>query len=1012
MMPSLLLTVILALAFTEGLSQDRAQNNRQQIRTTRAKSVKKSGKASTKDIAGKRLRTRNSSSAGRAVFSISSSNTYRAKTPRGGERAWRGGRDGQPQRIRSATSQRSRNNIFPQKGRFVNASTKAPPRPYNNRSQVARSSRMQRGPISYPPGRQRINNQSASRAYVVRGRKNVYWGKYSKGERAITTDLAGAPLRRRNFRSPDKGLIAQPDTYRGRQRTGDRAYRGSFPSGYASRTRTGRAWKGDVAGLSIRKPGSGKSVELAGERPLRKRIRSEARASQEPVPVKAPGRETQEIGRFFSGVFKGVKPKKKSGPAATQQSARLRLKKDAKVSTTPVPVKTPGAQTKEIQRFFSGPFKGIKPKTKSGERAARASRKKGSRLSGKISSPMPVKPPGKQTQEIGRFFGKPFKGVSPDQARNFNYAGLSYSGNIRVPRGGKAKEYGRQGLNYSGNLKARRSPKGGGSLARNNWNNQGQPVLGKVPSGNTLRMGGYSGAIRSSGKARVFGDQGLSYSGNMRVPRGTKGKLFADQGSSYSGNIRVPRGTKVKVFGDQGLSYSGSVKASRQPKGGGSIARNAWNNQGQPVVGRLPSATTLRMGRYSGTIRSTGKVREFSNQGYDYAGNIRRGRKTFGAEWAGYQGDIRRGKKTFSAEWAGYQGDIRRGKKTFSAEWAGYQGNIRGGKKTFSAEWAGFRGDIRQRGKKSLSREGFNFAGNLKTKRPEKGGGSVSGRLWNNNETAIAGNLPTPEEARALSYSGNIRQSRMRKSYIQNPNAARESLKKKKPSEQDYKVDGLQIEVKPKEYARNDRSAKEALLNIKPTAGYGKVGGIPASTRFRKSYDHNKRSAREALDGTAPSKSSINASAYARGMKQYWETRHNPSSAKAALDVRAGGRSFREATEFSGKARLRANYRHNPNSDRDALKVLAPAKAYARLGDYQGNVKMKKQYDRKAHPDGRYANSRQDNVKSERTLMMNVKLLFSKLFKRNANQPNVVKEPVRKPKYDKRERELWKDLYH
>lgn len=935
-MPSLLLTVILALAFTEGLSQDRAQSNRQQIRTTRAKSVKKSGKATTKDIAGKRLRTRNTSSAGRAVFSISSSNTYRKRSPAGREQAWQGGRDGQAQRIRSATAQQSRNNVFPQKGRFVNASTKAPPRPYGNRSELARASRMQRGPISYPPGRKRINNQSASRAYVVRGRKNVYWGKYSKGERAITTDLAGAPLRRRNFRSPEKGFIAQPDTYRGRKRTGDRAYRGSFPSGYASRTRTGRAWKGDVAGLPIRKPGSGKSVELAGERPLRKRIRSEARASQEPVPVKAPGRETQEIGRFFSGAFKGVKPKKKSGPAATQQSARLRLKKSAKVSTTPVPVKTPGPQTQEIQRFFSGPFKGVKPKTKSGGRAAQASRKHGKRLSGKISGPVPVKPPGKPTQEIGRFFGKPFKGVSPDQARNFNYAGLSYSGNIRVPRGGKAKEYGGQGLNYSGNLKARRSPKGGGSVARNNRNNQGQPVAGRVPSANTLRMGGYSGSIRSSGKPRVLSNQGLS----------------------YSGNIRVPRGTKVKVFGNQGLSYSGSIKARRQPRGGGSLARKDWNNQGQPVVGRLPSATTLRMGRYSGSIRSTGKARVFSNLGYDYTGNIR------------------------------------------------------GGKKTFSAEWAGYRGDIRQRGKKSLSREGFNFAGNLKTKRPEKGGGSVSGRLWNNNETAIVGKPPTGEEVRALSFSGNIRQSRMRKSYIQNPNAARESLKKKKPSEQDYKVDGLQIAVKPKEYARNDRSAKEALLNIKPTAGYGKVGGIPASTRFRKSYDHNKRSAREALDGTAPSKSSINASAYARGMKQYWETRHNPSSAKAALDVRAGGRSFREATEFSGKARLRANYRHNPNSDRDALKVLAPAKAYARLGDYQGNVKMKKQYDRNAHPDGRYANSRQDNVKSERTLMMNMKLMFSKIFKRNANQPSVVKDPVRKPKYDKRERELWKDLYH
>ncbi|HRG79614.1 MAG TPA: hypothetical protein PL167_08385, partial [Cyclobacteriaceae bacterium] len=122
-------------------------------------------------------------------------------------------------------------------------------------------------------------------------------------------------------------------------------------------------------------------------------------------------------------------------------------------------------------------------------------------------------------------------------------------------------------------------------------------------------------------------------------------------------------------------------------------------------------------------------------------------------------------------------------------------------------------------------------------------------------------------------------------------------------------------------------------------------------------------------------------------------------------------KSFERATEFAGKTRLTKNYRHNPTSDRDALKVIAPGKAYARVVDYQGNIKMNKFNHNKHFPDAEFVHGKGNNVKDERTIMTDVKLLWAKLFKKNSTQPDAVKDKVRRPRYDKKEKELWKDLY-
>ena len=98
-------------------------------------------------------------------------------------------------------------------------------------------------------------------------------------------------------------------------------------------------------------------------------------------------------------------------------------------------------------------------------------------------------------------------------------------------------------------------------------------------------------------------------------------------------------------------------------------------------------------------------------------------------------------------------------------------------------------------------------------------------------------------------------------------------------------------------------------------------------------------------------------------------------------------------------------------SDKDALKVVAPGRAYARITDYQGNVKMSKYKDKRLLPDAQFAHTKENNVKSERTIMTDFKLLWTKIFKKNGTQPNAVKEKGVRPRYDKNERDLWPGLY-
>jgi len=229
--------------------------------------------------------------------------------------------------------------------------------------------------------------------------------------------------------------------------------------------------------------------------------------------------------------------------------------------------------------------------------------------------------------------------------------------------------------------------------------------------------------------------------------------------------------------------------------------------------------------------------------------------------------------------------------------------------------------------------QGGEFRGHIKAKKPVKGGGSVSGKLWNNDETPIAVRVPKSEQGGE--FRGKIK---LREKYVKNPNAAEEALKKRREKTA-YLTDGLQIKVKQHPFGRRK--------------------GAPEGS----------------LPGLTPTKESVKASEFARGMKAH-------------------------------------KYVRNGSSSRDALKTREPGKAFARVSDYQGNIKLKKFElfaKRDLHPDAKFVKTNKNNVAGEKDVFTNFKLWWARLFKKNDNQPDHLKDKGHKPRYDKGEQGLWYD---
>ena len=673
-MKGLVVIVIIMLSIPSMAQDKQPINNKGKIKQMKAKSVKKKEKASTKDIAGKRIRTKNANSvAGRAIYSNPSpyANERRGKDrvakPIGGQSVRIRSRSGEsarnnvyPQkgpfvnhsstrvtgqsrfsrskpRSRSTSGESSRSNVYPQKGPFVNRSSKQTERPgsrnktrtgrlstnaritktysstprsasqsaetskrrrfvqggaFVNQSsrstenvaagsnRYARKTKLSAGPR--PPGKKRtVVPRSSSQPFVTKGRKDVYWGKFSKGEKAITTDISGNPLRRRNYRTPPNEPVKPKDPYAGRKRSsGDRAYSGTFRSGHVSGSRrTEKAWIGDVSGQPIRKRES-RQTELAGRRP--------AKAGGGSISASGKYRSNQP----FNGRPKTLSISGKNKNFSTRPQGGGSISASGKYRSNQ-PIKAGAGSISASGKYRSNEaYKGrSKTLSISGKNRTYPFRPQGG---GSISAtaryrsnePIRGKTPGIGASSLAKSQSM-MTGVKPIKGAGGSISAKAWYRNNQ-PLRPKAPGMGASAMAKSERgMKGIKTRKGGGSVSGKMWNNNNQPINVRTPGVGASSLARYDKRINSKRPTKYFDQGGLNYYKGSGAERARNGKLSAT-GTSWNNNNQPLPAPNYGKKADRVAKFQGNAKTKEPEKGGGSISGKLWNNNGQPIEVRTP----------------------------------------------------------------------------------------------------------------------------------------------------------------------------------------------------------------------------------------------------------------------------------------------------------------------------------------------------------------------------------------------------------------------------------------
>ena len=511
--------------------------------------------------------------------------------------------------------------------------------------------------------KKRITPRTASQPFITRRKTNVYALKSKHGEKPFKGDITGRKIK--HSKTTKKTRIIKPTfnpyyarkekgdkQYTGRaqmrnasvSKRGERAYRGKASGGHISATRKGEnAWRNDITGRDFKGPKDPGIVTGKRGKPL-----FNAYAN------KIQGRKRDLKGKISAGGYLSATEKGERKSVASNPNLNRRLSKSAPLgNNNGQPLIDKSSADPKISGF-SGRFKGSKKIKGAGGSINRNNwNNSGNALT--------RKPPGAGTESAVRFKGR-FKRF--ELSPGFENRTAGYQGNIKGARkplkgGGsiarkdwnnKGKALVRKGDLSSGitlsqgNIKGARKPlKGGGSIARKDWNNQGQPLVRKdnLRSDISFFQGNVKGQRKpikgggsvprndwnNNGQALVRKDNlrsDISYfQGNVKGQR----KPLKGGGSIYRNNWNnqgQPLVRKDNLRNDMSF-FQGNVKTKRKPlKGGGSIARNEWNNKGKAIKRRAPTIQDLYVYNFQGRFK-----RFELSPGYladnigNYSGNIK-----------------------------------------------------------------------------------------------------------------------------------------------------------------------------------------------------------------------------------------------------------------------------------------------------------------------------------------------------------------------------------------------------
>ena len=775
--------------------------------------------------------------------------------------------------------------------------------------------------------------------------------RIKKPKQVKTRDISGRRLRTINKSSASRAnqRWTQPDPYRDRKTS--RSDKASPPRGRIFDTPPSdkqRAWQGNISGHKIRVQ-SGKA----------RRAKNNNIYPQSGPYVNNPSKKPQTKPRIYTRTASGQKPIKRI-PNNQQRAWKGNIQGGS--------VGTP-SRSGENRKIYpqKGPY--VNHYSKSGKDIQRTYPNEN-----KISKAAKLesgKPPGKRLGSNPRSVSRPY-----------------------VVRGRKNVYWGK----YSKGEKAFTRDVTGRPLRTRNFKSTPAGLVGRdtlkyfprKPVGDRGYRGKTGGGFLSGRRA-----------GNEPLPPKAPG--IGARGINYSGTYK--RGQLQPGFSRQGAGFAGNIKSRRSEKGGGSVSGKRWNNNNTPIPVRTPRGGA-GVGEYSGTYKRGELQPGFGKQGADFAGNIK----------------TRRPEK---------------GGGSISGKRWNNQGNPipvrtpRGGEGVDKYSGTFKRGELQP----GFGKQGADFAGNIKTRRPDKGGGSISGKLWNNDNTPIP--VRTPKGAANIGeYSGTFKRGELQPGFTKqgvdfagNIKAKPKKLPASARAAAGYPGDYKQFDLKPSRMYQGEEFTGYIKAK-KPKKGGGSISGDlwnnneepievrrPVTkgadyagriklSRFRKNYVQNPNASDESIKKQRPDKTTYEVAGLQVRVKE-GDYQTKPNAARGSMPGIAPSKSSVKASEYAKGVKMYWSYKLNPNSADGALKGRSPGKAYAKIGDYQGNTKMRKYNDHALHPDAQFAHSHNDNVKGERTIMMNIKLMWAKLFKKSDTQPDHLKERERSPRYDKREKGLW-----
>ncbi len=508
--------------------------------------------------------------------------------PNSKQKAWNGTSSGSRLVVRSNTSKVS--SEYTQSPQYSNNPS---PQPKN---------------VQHPPGKKRkIIPRSASSSFTHFKTLNTnagFWNVKKKTEVAVTTDIAGRPLRTKNYRTPIREVIAPSNRrYSTRTRIGDHPSKVTGGARYVTATKTTpKAWNGDITGRKIRgrnftsKPHEEDNLILPfrmlkaryGDKSYRGVIPgggnnsvSNRRKRVSALYSKMPGLGSKGIATF-QGNVKGFRPIHGGG----SRSGRFWNNNGTAILT-----KLPKTDVR-LSGSFQGNIKVYKPVKGGGSISGTPWNNKGNAVIGKQ--------PKAGAEQIGSFQGntkgyKPIRGGGSISGRTWNNKGKAVAGE---PPSGRAQQVG----TFQGNIKAYKPAKGGGSISGKPWNNKGTAVVGEQPIARIKRIG--------------------TFQGNIRAFKPLKG------GGSISGRPWNNNGVAVTVkqpgVSAQGTwTFSGDIKSKKPKKGGGSISGKVWNNKTTPTPVRTPPLRAAQIGGFPGKIKMFEQNPGFINQGEEFTGYIK-----------------------------------------------------------------------------------------------------------------------------------------------------------------------------------------------------------------------------------------------------------------------------------------------------------------------------------------------------------------------------------------------------